>query len=263
MTRKDIALTLPFIEKQCYYFNNNKNQSYRSLMIKLNFLKNYKIVLFSIISIFYASNCMSLPDNFVYLEDIDPSIIQDMKYFTYDNFIGRPIKGYETGRCIITRPAALALAKVQKILQQQSRSLKVFDCYRPQTAVNDFIEWGDDALDQKMKASYYPRVNKADFFTLGYVGKKSGHTRGSTVDLTIVRVEPDKNVTELAMGTHFDFMDEHSHYFSTQVSEEARKNRILLREVMQTDFNPYDIEWWHFSLKNEPFPDIYFDFPVA
>ncbi len=232
-------------------------------MIKLDFLKTHKIILLFIISIFYASNCMSLPDNFVYLENIDPTIIQDMKYFSHDNFIGRPIKGYETGRCILTRPAAMALAKVQKTLQQQSLSLKVFDCYRPQMAVDDFSEWADNVSDQKMKASYYPRINKADVFSLGYVAKKSGHTKGSTVDLTIVKIEPGQAVTELAMGTHFDFMDELSHYSSAQISNEERKNRLLLREIMQTDFDPYDKEWWHFSLKNEPFPNIYFDFPVA
>ncbi len=231
-------------------------------MNKHNFSTHYKIISTFIITFFYMSTCMSLPDNFVYLEDIDPSIIQDIKYFTHDNFIGRPIAGYKTARCILTRPAALALAKVQKELQEKSLGLKVFDCYRPQTAVNDFIEWSKDASDQKMKAAYYPRVNKADFFTLGYVGKKSGHTRGSTVDLTIVRLEPHQSAKELAMGTQFDFMDEHSHFLSDHIPAHARENRLLLRNVMQTDFKPYDIEWWHFTLKNEPFPDTYFDFSV-
>ncbi len=224
---------------------------------------NYKVLFTFIITFFCASNGMALPANFVYLEDIDPSIIQDVKYCTSDNFIGRPIKGYEKPRCILTLPAALALAKVQQELQKQSLSLKVFDCYRPQTAVNDFIEWSKDDSDQKMKASFYPRVNKIDFFDLGYVGAKSGHTRGSTVDLTIVRQVQGQHAIELAMGTHFDFMDELSHYFSNQVSDEARKNRMLLRNAMQAEFQPYDIEWWHFTLKNEPFPNTYFDFFVA
>jgi D-alanyl-D-alanine dipeptidase len=226
-------------------------------MIKLH----YKIVVTFITTLFFVSNCMALPDNFVYLEDVDPSIIQEIKYFTHDNFIGRPIAGYETARCILTRPAALALTKIQKQLQSQSLSLKVFDCYRPQTAVNDFIKWSQDASDQKMKATYYPRINKADVFTLGYVAEKSGHTRGSTVDLTIVRVD-HQSINELAMGTHFDFMDERSHYFSDHIQNESRENRQLLRTVMQTDFEPYDMEWWHFTLKNEPFPETYFDFAV-
>lgn len=207
---------------------------------------------------------MALPDKFVYLKDIDPSIIQEMKYITQDNFIGRPIAGYEVARCILTQPAALALAKAQQTLKSQGLSLKVFDCYRPQTAVNDFIKWSKDVSDQKMKAKYYPRVNKADFVTLGYVGTKSGHTRGSTVDLTIVRlVEANQPPKELAMGTRFDFMDELSHALSEHIQGKPRDNRFLLRNTMQqAGFNPYDTEWWHFTLKNEPFPDTYFDFPV-
>lgn len=232
-------------------------------MSKLTFLKNAKVIATFLISFFYASNCMSLQDNFVYLETVDPSIIQEMKYFTHDNFLGRPVKGYESGRCILTRPAAFALAKVQKVLQKQSMSLKVFDCYRPQMAVDDFIVWADDVSDQKMKKSYYPRINKADVFKLNYVAKKSGHTRGSTVDLTIVKINPDSTATELDMGTHFDLLDELSHYNASGISEKARKNRQLFRELMQVDFNPIESEWWHFTLKNEPFPDKYFNFPVA
>ncbi len=230
-------------------------------MIKLNFLK-FRLILLSIISIFYASNCMPLPTHFVYLEDIDPSIIQDIKYFSEDNFLGRRVNGYQAARCILTLPAALALAKVQKQLLQQSLSLKVFDCYRPQIAVDDFIEWAKNPSDQKMKESHYPRINKADVFTLEYVAEKSGHTRGSTIDLTIVKINPDKSVVELAMGSHFDFMDELSHYASTEISEEERQNRLQLRVAMQADFNPYYKEWWHFTLKNEPFPTTYFNFPV-
>lgn len=231
-------------------------------MSKLSFFKKYIELTLFIIILLYASTSMSLPQNFVYLETVDPSIIQEMKYFTHDNFLGRPVKGYESNRCIITRPTALALAKVQKILQQQSMSLKVFDCYRPQTAVNDFIVWADDIADQKMKKTFYPRINKADVFKLNYVAKKSGHTRGSTVDLTIVEIHPDSSVTELDMGTHFDLLDELSHFDATGVSETAQKNRRFFRQLMQTDFNPIESEWWHFTLKNEPFPDTYFDFPV-
>lgn len=206
---------------------------------------------------------MALPHKFVYLKDVDPSIIQEMKYITQDNFIGRPIAGYEAAQCILTQPAALALAKVQQALKAKGLSLKVFDCYRPQTAVNDFIKWSKDVSDQKMKAKYYPRVNKADFFTLGYVGAKSGHTRGSTVDLTIVRLEANQPPKELAMGTRFDFMDELSHALSEHIQGRPRDNRFLLRHAMQqAGFNPYDTEWWHFTLKNEPFPETYFDFPV-
>ncbi len=224
-------------------------------------MKKYNIALFVFYTIFFVSPLMALPNDFVYLKEIDPSIIQDMKYFTHDNFIGRPIAGYESPRCILTRQAAMALANVQKKLNEQSLSLKVFDCYRPQTAVNDFIAWSKDAADQKMKSHYYPRVNKADVFTLGYVAEKSSHSRGSTVDLSIVHLnEPSK---ELAMGTHFDFMDELSHALSEHIQGEPRNNRLMLRDLMQqAGFIPYEKEWWHFTLKEEPFPETYFDFPV-
>ncbi|MCC2666832.1 MAG: vanX, partial [Gammaproteobacteria bacterium] len=123
-------------------------------------MKKYNIALLAFCIIFFVSPLMALPNDFVYLKEIDPSIIQDLKYLTHDNIIGRPIAGYELPRCILTKQAAMALANVQKKLNQQSLSLKVFDCYRPQTAVNDFIAWSKDAADQKMKLQYYPRINK-------------------------------------------------------------------------------------------------------
>jgi D-alanyl-D-alanine dipeptidase len=225
--------------------------------------KNFRLFLFSFSLLFIVGNTMALPNDFVYLADIDASIIQDMKYFTHDNFIGRPIKGYQTPHCILTRQAATALAIAQQQLKPQSLSLKVFDCYRPQMAVNDFIRWSQDPTDQKMKASYYPRVNKADFFTLGYVGAKSGHTRGSTVDLTIVQIRSKQSVQELNMGTHFDFMDELSHVLAENIQGEPRANRLFLQHLMQqAGFNFYENEWWHFTLKDEPYPETYFNFPV-
>lgn len=206
---------------------------------------------------------MALPENFVYLKEVDSTIIQDVKYFTTENFIGRPIKGYQASECILTKKAAQALSELQKKLLSQQLSLKVFDCYRPQTAVNDFIVWSQDASDQKMKATYYPNVNKADFFKLGYVAEKSGHTRGSTVDLTLVRLHQGKK-QEIDMGTHFDFMDELSHPLNRGVSTVARENRLLLRRMMEdAGFEAYPTEWWHFTLKEEPYPDTYFDFPVG
>jgi D-alanyl-D-alanine dipeptidase len=206
---------------------------------------------------------MALPPGFIYLEQIDPSIIQDMKYFSHDNFIGRPIKGYEANKCILTIEAANHLKKIQHALKSQSLGLKVFDCYRPQTAVNDFISWSQDASDQKMKKEFYPNINKADFFKLGYVAEKSTHTRGSTVDLTIVHLHSHQAPAEMQMGTHFDFMDEQSHPLTINVSKEARSNRLFLRDIMkQAGFEPYEKEWWHFTLKKEAFPETYFNFPV-
>lgn len=204
---------------------------------------------------------MALPQGFVYLKDIAPSIIQDVRYFSDDNFIGRPIKGYHAGECIVTKEAGEALANAQQEMIAAHMSLKVFDCYRPATAVQDFIDWSRDANDQKMKQVCYPNVNKADFFKLGYVAEKSGHTRGSTVDLTIVTM-PEK--TELNMGTPFDYMDELSHSLNPAIQGQELANRMLLRNLMiKVGFDPYEKEWWHFTLKNEPFPNTYFDFPVA
>lgn len=203
---------------------------------------------------------MALPQHFVYLQEVAPTIIQDVRYFSDNNFIGRPIKGYHAAQCIITKQAGAALAKAQEELLAKGMSFKVFDCYRPATAVQDFIAWSKVADDQKMKKIYYPNVNKADFFKLGYVAEKSGHTRGSTVDLTIVKL-PEK--AELGMGTPFDYMDELSHSLNPAITGDARSNRLMLRELMiKAGFEPYEFEWWHFTLKDEPFPDTYFDFPV-
>jgi len=212
----------------------------------------------------FATSLYALPRGFVYLKNIDPSIIQDIRYHSSNNFVGRPIKGYQASQCILTDVAADALYRVQQILLLQNMSLKVFDCYRPQTAVNDFIKWSQDPRDQRMKSDYYPLVNKADFFRLNYVAAQSGHTRGSTVDLTIVRLQPNgKPPLELPMGTHWDFMDERSHYASAAIQGEARENRAYLQKLMvQAGFEPYPEEWWHFTLKHEPHSETYFDFPV-
>lgn len=203
---------------------------------------------------------MALPHGFVYLKEVAPSVIQDVRYFSDNNFIGRPIKGYRAGECIISKEAGDALARLQQELLARNMSLKVFDCYRPAMAVQDFMVWSKDVADQKMKQTYYPNVNKADFFKLGYIAEKSGHTRGSTVDLTIVTL-PGK--AELNMGTPFDYMDELSHSLNPAIKAEAHSNRLLLRNLMiKYGFLPYEFEWWHFTLKSEPFPETYFDFPV-
>ena len=207
---------------------------------------------------------MSLPADFVYLKDIDPTIIQDVKYFNHDNFIGRAIKGYAAAECILTKKAALALSILQRSLLAKQLSLKVFDCYRPQMAVDDFLRWTKNVNDQKMKAVYYPNIDKADFFKLGYLAERSSHSRGSTVDLTLVHLSHhNKEIIDMAMGTPFDFMDERSHVISPVISDEEQKNRLLLNNLMQqAGFNPYDKEWWHFTLQNEPYPDTYFNFPI-
>lgn len=228
----------------------------------------------------YAGN---LPVGFVYLQDIDSTIVQDIRYATAHNFIGSPISGYEAGACILTLQAAQALAQVQKELLQSKLSLKVFDCYRPQRAVDEFIHWNQDPADQKMKAEFYPRVDKAKFFDLGYVAKQSGHSRGSTMDLTIVPLgaHPQNyengqalvsclapyhdrfNDAGIDMGTGFDCMDKLAHNDNHSISPIAYKHRMLLKSLMEKHgFSAYQPEWWHFTLKNEPYPQTYFDFPI-
>lgn len=227
-------------------------------------------IVFAFISIVFSQivlakeAAMPLPDGFVYLEDVNPTIIQDMRYPTANNFLGRPVTGYESNKCIISEQAAGALSKIQTELAKHSYGLKVFDCYRPQMAVDDFIAWSEDPRDQTMKADYYPRVNKADLFDLGYIAKRSGHTRGSSVDLTLVRINTVLNKPiEVPMGTNFDFLDELSHTDHGGISGEARRNRMILKEAMVAGgFEPYWKEWWHFTLKDEPFPDIYHNFKV-
>ena len=203
---------------------------------------------------------MSLPSEFIYLQDVDSSINQDMRYFSENNFMGARITGYEAAVCITLRKIAAALSDIQKQLAKQSLGLKVFDCYRPQMAVDEFVVWSQNSADQKMKHLYYPNVNKADFFKLGYISNQSAHTRGSAVDLTIIELETQQ---ELNMGTRFDFMDEMSHSLTERVQGEARKNRLLLRKLMmKAGFEPLETEWWHFRYINEPFPETYFNFPV-
>ncbi len=223
-----------------------------------------KKFIFSAIALGYANYSIALPAGFVYLSDVNPTIIQEMKYFSADNFIGRPIKGYNAPKCILTTEAAEALSKLQEQLNRGSMGIKVYDCYRPTMAVTDFIHWSRNIKDQRQKKNYYPAVNKADFFKLGYVAEKSGHSRGSTVDLTLVHFEPNHTPLELHMGTHFDFMDETSHPLNQKVSAHVRHDRLLLRKMMlNAGFVPLETEWWHFTFKNEPFPNDYFNFPVA
>jgi D-alanyl-D-alanine dipeptidase len=205
------------------------------------------------------ASCWALPDGFVDLQERVPGIMIELRYASNDNFVGRPVEGYQSGqRVVMTAAAAQALARVQAELAPFGLGLKVFDAYRPQRAVNDFVHWAVDVNDQRNKQEYYPQVDKRDLFKLQYIAHRSGHTRGSTVDLTLVSLPDGK---ALDMGSNFDFFGEQSWVNHPDLSAQQRANRMLLQQVMtRYGFIPYRKEWWHFTLRDEPYPDTYFDF---
>jgi D-alanyl-D-alanine dipeptidase len=198
------------------------------------------------------------PASFVDAATVVPGLVVEMRYFGDNNFVGRPIEGYEKPVCLLTRPAANGLAEVARDLSSRGLKLKVFDCYRPQRAVAHFLRWAQAVNDLRTKNTFYPDMQKSQLFTDGYIATRSGHSRGSTVDLTIVG-----EAGELDMGTPFDFLSPRSAPSDPHVSAQARNNRALLATAMsRRGFRPYDKEWWHFTLRGEPFPDTLFDFPV-
>lgn len=199
-------------------------------------------------------------DGFVYLDQVLKSARYDVRYASADNFVGEPIDGYQKARIILTREAASALAAVEKDVALSGLALKIFDGYRPQRAVDHFRRWAADPQDVRQKARYYPQLDKPALFRDGYIAQHSGHSRGSTVDLTLV----DSNTgEELDMGSPFDFFGPISHHGTALVSVQQTRNRETLRQAMlRHGFEPYSAEWWHYTLKAEPYPKTYFDFPV-
>ncbi|HEX6341949.1 M15 family metallopeptidase [Umezawaea sp.] len=222
---------------------------------------------------------------FVTLRSIDPTIVQEIRYTTPHNFVGVPIDGYLEPTCLLTKQAAKALRTVQRRVRPLGLTLKVYDCYRPQRAVDHFVRWAEDLDDTTTKAEFYPRVDKTRLFLDGYIAERSGHSRGSTLDVTLVRLPPapqrpyvpgepltpcyapvgerfpDNTVD---MGTGYDCFDTLSHTADPRVTGVARQNRDLLVTAMDAaGFTNLAEEWWHFTLRGEPFPDTYFDFPVA
>ena len=201
-----------------------------------------------------------LPAGFVDAAAVVEGLVVDMRYFGDNNFVGERIDGYERPRCLLSAPAANALAAVQRNLAARGLGLKVLDCYRPVRAVAHFIRWAKKIDDVKRKAEFYPELDKRDLFKLGYIATRSGHSRGSTVDLTLVRRADER---ELDMGTPYDFSSPKSWTSDKRVSAQAQRNRALFAEAMRRGgFRPYQKEWWHFTLADEPFADTYFDFPV-
>ncbi|MFL4946850.1 M15 family metallopeptidase [Streptomyces sp. MMS24-I31] len=232
-----------------------------------------------------ATPAPKAPEDFVALSYVDPTIIQEIRYFTPHNFVGERIDGYQQPICILTRPAAQALHRAQKELLARGYSLKVYDCYRPQRAVDHFVRWARDLDDQSMKGEFYPHVDKTRLFDDGYIAAKSGHSRGSTTDLTIVRLParpthpyvpgqplvpcyapegerfPDNSVD---MGTGFDCFDTLAHTLDPRIHGRQRASRLLLKNTLEhLGFVNLAEEWWHYTFKPEPHPDTYFDFPVS
>ena len=205
---------------------------------------------------------VEIPEHFVDIKSIIPDIEVELRYYSSNNFVGDTIDGYEANICYITVDAAMALREVQLKLSKSGKGLKIFDAYRPQQAVDHFVRWSRDLEDQRMKEEYYPEVEKNLLFQEGYISKRSGHTRGSTVDLTIVHMN-DQSKTELDMGTPFDFFGTKSWTSSKEVTSQQQSNRMLLQTLMvEYGFRPYHAEWWHFTLNDEPFPDTYFNFAI-
>jgi zinc D-Ala-D-Ala dipeptidase len=219
---------------------------------------------------------------FVNIADIDSTIIVEARYHGSHNFIGRPITGYEAPLCLLTPEAAHALAAVQHEVRAYGMTLKTYDCFRPQRAVDHFVAWAQDLADTTVRTQFYPSVDKRNLFRDGYIAERSGHSRGSTVDLTLVPLPPPAQPAyapgeppgdcrtaqryadnSLEMGTGYDCFDPLSHTANPAVGPVAARNRLLLKLVMEKHgFSNYVNEWWHFTLRDEPYPDTFFDLPV-
>ncbi len=206
-----------------------------------------------------AALAQDRPATFIDAATVVPGLVADIRYAGSHNFVGRPIDGYQAPHCLLTQQAANALADVARDLAARGLVIKVFDCYRPVRAVMNFVRWARDLSDQAAKAEFYPNVDKRTLFRDGYIASHSGHSRGSTLDLTLARADG----TELDMGTPFDFFSPKSWTDSPGVGPEQHANRMVLAAAMRRrNFRGYDKEWWHFTLRGEPFPETYFDFPV-
>lgn len=233
---------------------------------------------------FHAGAGEDVRNRFVDIKKHIPSIVTDIRYFGPHNFVGERIDGYGAPRCLLTVETADALKRVQSYLKGFSFSLKIYDCYRPQRAVNHFVRWAKDTADTRTREEFYPTVDKSRLFKDGYIAERSGHSRGSTVDLTIVPVplpeeesyRPGQELfacflpaaerfrdSSIDMGTGFDCFHALAHTASKDARPIQRANRLLLKTLMEREgFVNYQLEWWHFTLKDEPFPNTYFDFVI-
>ena len=225
----------------------------------------------------------TLPEGFVYVKDLIPEVIEYLRYGTTENFVGKVVNGYvRTDRCVMTKISAEALRIICDKLGKDGYQLVIYDTYRPQRAVDHFIEWAKDMKDVKTQESYYPLLSKEEIFEKGYVAKQSGHSRGSTLDVGLLKIgDKLKDITVIKrkfkngreynylddgtvdMGTSWDFLDESSHYENDLVSDEITQRRMYLRGLFEEEgFKITHREWWHFRYLEEPFPETYFDFVV-
>jgi len=254
--------------------------------MKKNFLLFSMVSFCMIFELCYPIPQEARAKGFVYLHEIDPTILVSLRYISNENFVGKPVDGYKKPVVIMTKQAAQALAQVQKAVKKDGYSLVVYDAYRPQRAVNHFMRWSEDDKDKSKEAHYYPYIEKEKVFDLGYVAKRSGHSRGSTVDLTIIKdgekvhelIEQDCQLCDgrvikllddgtVNMGSSFDLFDEASHTHNNLIEEQFQERRDYLKAKMEEHgFKNYSQEWWHYTLSNEPFSadkdDSYFDFPI-
>lgn len=208
----------------------------------------------------FAENSATDSSGFVVLTDVVPDAIMEVRYYTLYNFIGDRVRGYEEPVALVTRETANALKEVNKELLPLGYTIKVFDAYRPQMAVDHFVEWARDLNDIRMQKYFYPEERKANLFAHGYIASRSGHSRGSTVDLTLYDL---RNQCDVDMGGTFDYFGYRSHSDYPNLTEHQRQNRQLLQSVMiKHGFRGIDTEWWHFTLNNEPYPNKYFNFVV-
>jgi D-alanyl-D-alanine dipeptidase len=217
-------------------------------------------IVFSIFSLVWLSAKAQLPYGFVYVDDEIPSIKVELRYFSTNNFTGKVVDGYTDDAVILTKQATKALKKIQKQLLEQNLSLKIFDAYRPQRAVNNFWKWAKNVNDTLMKQEYYPNIAKKNLFKEEYIATRSRHSSGSTIDVTIVDLITNK---ELDMGTPYDYFGPESWVSYEGITKQQKENRMFLQTIMNKNgFRSYPKEWWHFTLRGEPFRNIYFDFII-
>ena len=246
-------------------------------------MKKILLTIFITLTLSVQYFSQNIPEGFVEIREIIPDVSLDLRYLTNHNFLGVPVDGYRTEKCYITKAAADSLAKVQEELRKFNLSLKIYDAYRPQRAVDHFVRWAKDLSDTLTKKEFYPTVDKSRLFVDGYIAEKSGHSRGSTIDLTIVPIplpyQPEFDINNqcecfestdkrfkdnsIDMGTGFDCFHSLSHTENINLTPQQRANRILLKSLMNKyGFKNLAEEWWHFTLRNEPYPSTYFDFII-